>query len=75
MAKAWPLENTVPPEELVAHYRADHSWDTARYWYETWRKTTALIDPPVSWDSLDQRMQLAMCAVADGVAKDASERN
>lgn len=71
MTKTWPYENTMPPEELVAHYRKDRTWERTEYFYETWRKTTAMIDPPKPFDELDVRMQIALCAVAAVMAEEA----
>jgi hypothetical protein len=71
----WPGQNTVPPDDLVAHYRRNQVWERTRYFYETWRKTTALIDPPAPFDELDPRLKIALCAVAKMVAEDARDEH
>ena len=68
----WPGKDTVPPEELITHYEKE--WNDARYFYETWRKTTALINPPAPWDDLDVRSRLAICAVASLMIEDALDK-
>lgn len=71
--KLWPGQDTLAPADLVRHYQKDRFWERARYFYETWRKTTALIDPPGPWESLDTRMQLAICAVASVMVEEAKD--
>lgn len=61
----------VPPEDLVLHYQKDRTWERTRFFYENWRLTTGMIDPPQPWDDLDVRMQVAICAVAQVVREDA----
>ena len=73
MSKKWPGESTVQPAELIAHYKKDRTWERTRFFYETWRKTTAMIGPPHPWDDLDARTQIAFCAVAHVVAEDARD--
>lgn len=73
MTKLWPGQNTVPPNDLILHYQGNGTWRRARFFYETWRKTTGLVDPPSAWDELDARMQIALCAVAEVAAEDARD--
>lgn len=69
--KAWPGQGTLSPQELIAHYHQKTDvLRRAAHWYETWRKTTAMVDPPVSWDALDIRMKVAFCAVAEAARED-----
>ncbi len=64
--KSWPGQNTVEPEELIGHYTRSKTLERARFWHNNWHKTTALIDPPGLWDSLDIRIKIALCAVFEG---------
>ncbi len=64
--KRWPGQDTVTPEELIAFYTKTKALERARFWYNNWHKTTALIDPPGLWDGLDIRIKIAMCVVFEG---------
>jgi hypothetical protein len=72
----WDKANTVEPELLLADYdtKLKMMW-RASYHYETWRKTTAMIDPPPAWDDLDIRIRVALCAVTYAVWQDAADES
>ena len=73
MAKKWPGQDTAPPGDLIAHYQKDRTWERTRYFYETWRNTTAMVDPPSPFDNINPRIQVALCAVAQAMIEDALE--
>lgn len=53
---------TAEPAELLEYYTKQGALKWARFHYETWRKTTSMINPPPAWDDLDIRMRVALCA-------------
>lgn len=69
----WDKANTMEPTDLLEHYATHGALTWARYHYETWRKTTAMIDPPAAWDNLDVRIKVALCAVANAVKQSCDE--
>jgi hypothetical protein len=81
----WDKANTVEPELLLADYGKRITMpgrdprptplDKARYHYETWRKTTAMINPPPPWGLLDIRARVALCAVTYAVWQDAADES
>lgn len=66
-------QQKISSEDLVAAYTEKGIWDRTRYWYETWRKTTALIDPPEPWDELPVGIKLGMSAICHNVAQETKE--